>query len=60
MTETRTDATPVTVADALALPELQAGAPELVAGRAGLDRSIRWAHVVAGAGAIAHCWRAAS
>ncbi|WP_336662984.1 PucR family transcriptional regulator [Leucobacter sp. USHLN154] len=53
MTETRTDATPVTVADALALPELHAGAPELVAGRAGLDRSIRWAHVVAGAGAIA-------
>lgn len=52
MTEIRADAPPVTVADALALPELQAGSPELVAGRAGLDRSIRWAHVVAGAGAI--------
>ncbi|MFD5599072.1 PucR family transcriptional regulator [Leucobacter sp. NPDC058333] len=52
MSETRTDAPPVTVTDALALPELQAGDPELVAGRTGLGRSIRWAHVVAGASAI--------
>lgn len=47
------DHTPVTVADVLALPELVAGDPALVAGAAGLDRHLRWAHVVAGAGAIA-------
>ncbi|KTR83406.1 PucR family transcriptional regulator [Leucobacter chromiiresistens] len=56
MTDTPADARPatatVTVADALALPELRAGTPELVAGRAGLDRAVRWAHVVAGAGAL--------
>ncbi len=40
-----------TVAQMLELPELQAGAPELVAGSRGLDREIRWAHVVAGSGA---------
>lgn len=42
-----------TVADALAIPELVEGEPELVAGRAGLDRAIRWAHVVAGREAAA-------
>ncbi|WP_053387441.1 PucR family transcriptional regulator [Leucobacter japonicus] len=47
------DAPAVTVAEALALAEVQAGAPELVAGAAGLERPIRWAHVVAGAGAFA-------
>lgn len=39
-----------TVSEALALAEVQAGDPELVAGRAGIDREIRWAHVVAGPG----------
>lgn len=47
------DHTPVTVADVLALPELIAGDPELVAGADGRDRHLRWVHVVAGAGAIA-------
>ena len=41
------------VADVLEIPELVAGSPELVAGGRGLDRQIRWAHVVAGTGAIA-------
>lgn len=41
------------VAEVLALPEVQAGAPEVVAGASGEDREIRWAHVVAGAGAAA-------
>lgn len=40
-----------TVAEALQLPEVQAGAPEIAAGGTGRDREIRWAHVVAGAGA---------
>lgn len=40
-----------TVRELLALPELQAGRPELVAGEGGEDREARWAHVVAGAGA---------
>lgn len=43
---------PITVSDVLALPELQASEPELVAGAAGLSRSLRWAHVVAGTGAL--------
>ena len=43
---------PITVADVLALPELRAGEPELVAGANGLSRSLRWAHVVAGTGAL--------
>ncbi len=39
------------VAEMLELQEVQAGEPELVAGGQGLERAIRWAHVVAGAGA---------
>ncbi|QBE49353.1 PucR family transcriptional regulator [Leucobacter triazinivorans] len=39
------------VSDALELPEVLAGSPELIAGSLGLGRSIRWAHVVAGTGA---------
>lgn len=39
------------VAEALELPELRAGEPELLAGAGGLGREIRWAHVVAGPGA---------
>lgn len=35
---------PITVADALALPELRRGVPEVVAGAARLDRPIRWVH----------------
>ncbi|UOR02149.1 PucR family transcriptional regulator [Leucobacter allii] len=42
----------VSVADALALPELAAGSPEVVAGADGLQRQLRWAHVVAGTSAI--------
>ncbi|MGK0741988.1 PucR family transcriptional regulator [Leucobacter sp. Z1108] len=38
------------VRDVLALPELQAGQPELVAGSQGVDRDVRWAHVAAGSG----------
>lgn len=36
-----------TVAEVLALPEMQAGAPELAAGQHGLSKSVRWAHVAA-------------
>lgn len=43
----------ISVADVLALIEVQAGEPELVAGALGLDREVRWAHVVAGSGAAA-------
>ena len=43
----------VSVADVLGLPEIVAGDPEIVAGDEGLDRPIRWAHVVAGTAAIA-------
>ncbi len=39
------------VADIVELAEVRAGEPELVAGSGGLDREIRWAHVVAGHGA---------
>lgn len=42
----------VSVADVLGLPELVAGGPEIVAGGAGLERPVRWAHVVAGTAAI--------
>ncbi|WP_258566689.1 hypothetical protein [Leucobacter luti] len=40
-----TDPTPITVADALALPELRAGAPDLVAGKNGPS-----------AGSAGHTW----
>ncbi len=40
-----------TVSQVLELPEVRAGQPEIVAGADGLAREIRWAHVVAGAGA---------
>lgn len=46
------DAVAFTVADVLALPELQAGQPELVAGGDHLARPVRWAHVVAGSSAV--------
>lgn len=35
----------VTIADALALPVMRQGLPEVVVGRGQLDRPIRWAHV---------------
>ncbi|RGE23251.1 PucR family transcriptional regulator [Leucobacter sp. wl10] len=41
----------ITVREALELPEMRAGLPELVAGEAGLERAARWAHVVAGTAA---------
>ncbi|UVS81537.1 PucR family transcriptional regulator [Actinokineospora sp. UTMC 2448] len=34
-----------TVSDAIALPVVRAGGPEVVAGAAGLDRRVRWVHV---------------
>ncbi|MGO1539975.1 MAG: PucR family transcriptional regulator [Leucobacter sp.] len=37
----------------LSLPEVAAGEPELIAGARGLERSVRWAHVVAGVAAAA-------
>ncbi|MBL3687900.1 PucR family transcriptional regulator [Leucobacter zeae] len=43
----------IDVAGILALPELAAGEPELVAGARGTDREVRWAHVVAGTDALA-------
>lgn len=43
--------TTLTVTEVILLPELQAGQPELIAGSAHTDRPVRWAHVVAGAGA---------
>ena len=42
-----------TVRELLALPEVAAGSPEIIAGAEGLDREVRWAHVVAGRGAVA-------
>lgn len=36
-----------TVADVLLLPEVQSGNPLLLAGRTGLEREVRWAHVAA-------------
>ena len=41
----------ISVAEALALPELVAGKPEVVAAQHRLDRRLRWAHVIAGADA---------
>ncbi|WP_053385501.1 PucR family transcriptional regulator [Leucobacter celer] len=38
----------IAVRDALDLPEVRAGDPKLIAGSRGLDRGIRWAHVIAG------------
>lgn len=38
--------------DVLGLAELAAGAPELMTGEMGLERPVRWAHVVAGSGAV--------
>lgn len=38
----------ITVRETIELPEVVAGDPELIAGSAGLDREVRWAHVVAG------------
>lgn len=38
------------VAEVLALPELQAGSAELAAGESGLERQVRWAHVAADSG----------
>lgn len=40
-----------TIAEVLELQEVRSGEPELIAGGRGIDREIRWAHVVAGAGA---------
>lgn len=37
-----------TVRELVELVEVQAGQPELIAGSAGLDREVRWAHVAAG------------
>lgn len=42
----------ISVADALDLPEVLAGDPRVLAGSGGLDREIRWAHVVAGSAAV--------
>jgi purine catabolism regulator len=42
--ETQHASAVLTVADVLELEVLRAGAPEVVAGRAGLGRSVRWAH----------------
>ncbi|OFI36732.1 hypothetical protein BIU82_11650 [Arthrobacter sp. SW1] len=36
---------PLTVRDALALPPLLAGSPEILAGEAELDRPVRWVHI---------------
>ncbi len=36
---------PLTVRDALSLPPLLAGAPEVLAGDAELDRTVRWVHI---------------
>lgn len=40
------------VGEVLGLAELRAGSPELIAGSDGLDRSVRWAHVVAGVASV--------
>ncbi|MBL5975052.1 MAG: hypothetical protein D3X82_15155 [Candidatus Leucobacter sulfamidivorax] len=46
-----TDRSPLpSVREVLELPELRAGSPTLLASEAELDREVRWAHVVAGAG----------
>lgn len=38
----------LTVQDVLALPEVQSGHPRIIAGKNGLARKVRWAHVIAG------------
>lgn len=43
----------ITINDVLQFPELEAGRPELAASAGWLGRTLRWAHVVAGRGAIA-------
>jgi purine catabolism regulator len=45
-----------TVSEVLALPALRQGRPHVVAGSAGLDRPVRWAHVAEVAD-IAHLLR---
>lgn len=40
------DVPQLTVADVLALPEVQAGQPVVLAGRTGLTRAVRWVHVL--------------
>lgn len=40
----------LTVADVLAMPQLQAGAPEVLVGGTALDAAVRWAHVSDSAG----------
>lgn len=42
-----------TVGEVLALPEMTAGRPEVIVGGEGLERPVRWAHVVAGVEAAA-------
>ncbi|MFJ9537359.1 PucR family transcriptional regulator [Streptomyces sp. NPDC101225] len=44
-TPTGTASRPLTVADALALPVLAAGQPQVVTGVAHLDRPVRWVHI---------------
>ncbi|GAA2177295.1 PucR family transcriptional regulator [Leucobacter tardus] len=46
-------AAPLSVRDILELDEMRAGDPVVVAGAEGLERSVRWAHVVAGPDAAA-------
>ncbi|MCT1560417.1 PucR family transcriptional regulator ligand-binding domain-containing protein, partial [Brevibacterium casei] len=46
MNNERSEATAsLTVAGVLDLEEIRGGAPEIVAGEAGLDRAIRWVHI---------------
>ena len=42
----------ITIDDVLGFRELSAGRAEVAAGKSGLSRTLRWAHVVAGQGAI--------
>ena len=42
----RPAAAPLSVADALALPILRRALPEVVAGKASLERTVRWVHVL--------------
>lgn len=51
MTTESPESATIAVSEALALPELAAGAPEVLVGAEHLDRRLRWAHVVAGTGA---------
>ena len=46
-------AAPLSVRDILELDEMRAGDPVVVVGAEGLERSVRWAHVVAGPDAAA-------